>query len=69
MLTTYQGSDRSDRPLGDVPYVLPLPNNGLVEAATPSGSPLRLIVSSRWKVNDPDPALNSCRVSGLAVVG
>jgi hypothetical protein len=68
-LTTYQGSDRSDRSLGDVPYVLPLPNNGLVEAATPSGTPLRLIVSSRWKINDPDPALNSCRVSGLAVVG
>jgi hypothetical protein len=69
VLTTYQGSDRSDRVIGDVPYVLPLPNNGLVEAVAASGSPLRLIVSSRWKINDPDPTLNSCRVSGLAVFG
>ncbi|MDX6720102.1 MAG: hypothetical protein QOJ63_2356 [Solirubrobacteraceae bacterium] len=67
MLTTYEGSNRSDRMLGNAPYVLPLPNNGLVEATTTSGRPLRLLVSSRWKVNDPDPAQNSCRLSGIVV--
>ncbi|MDP2709744.1 MAG: hypothetical protein Q8O56_00875 [Solirubrobacteraceae bacterium] len=68
-LTTYEGSDRSDRGLGDTPYVIPLPNNGLVEASAPGGPPVRLVASSRWKVNDPAPAENSCRVSGLVVVG
>lgn len=69
MLTTYEGSDRSDRMLGNAPYVLPLPNNGLVEATAPGGAPLRLLVASRWKVNDPDPAENSCRLSGIVVIG
>ncbi|MDX6705459.1 MAG: hypothetical protein QOI48_1305 [Solirubrobacteraceae bacterium] len=68
-LTTYEGSDRSDRMLGNAPYTLPLPNSGLVEAATPSGAALRLLVSSRWKVNDPDPAQNFCRVSAIVVAG
>jgi hypothetical protein len=68
-LTTYENSDRSDRMLGNSPYTLPLPNSGLVEAATPSGAALRLLVSSRWKVNDPDPAQNFCRVSAIVVAG
>jgi hypothetical protein len=69
MLTTYEGSDRSDRMLADAPYVLALPNNGLVEATTTAGPPLRLLVASRWKVNDPDPAENSCRLAGIVVDG
>jgi hypothetical protein len=68
-LTTYQGSDRSDRAVGDTPYELPLPNNGMIEARASDGSALRLIVSSRWKLDDPDPAQDFCRLSGLAVVG
>jgi hypothetical protein len=68
-LTTYEGSDRSDRALGHTPYTLALPNSGLVEASTPSGDPLRLLVSSRWKVNDPDPAQNFCRLSAVVVAG
>ena len=68
-LTTYEGSNRSDRALGHTPYVLALPNSGLVEASTPSGGPLRLLVSSRWKVNDPDPAQNFCRLSAVVVAG
>jgi hypothetical protein len=68
-LTTFEGSDRSDRGLGNTPYVVPLPNNGLIEAATPSGAPLRLLLESRWKVNDPDPAQNFCRLSGIVVAG
>lgn len=69
VLTTYEGSDRSDRALGHTPYTLPLPNSGLVEASTPSGGPLRLLVASRWKVNDPDPAENFCRLSAIVVAG
>jgi hypothetical protein len=68
-LTTYEGSERSDRMLGSTPYTLLLPNSGLLEAATPSGAPLRLLVASRWKVNDPDPAHNFCRVSAIVVAG
>jgi hypothetical protein len=68
-LTTYEGSDRSDRALGNTPYTLPLPNSGLVEAATPSGGPLRLLIASRWKINDPDPAQNFCRLSAVVVAG
>jgi hypothetical protein len=68
-LTTYEGSDRSDRMLGNTPYTLPLPNSGLVEATTPTGGPLRLLVASRWKVNDPDPAQNFCRLSAVVVAG
>ena len=66
-LTTREGSDVSERALGDVPYVVALPNNGLVELQTPGGVPGRLLLASRWKVNDPDPAQNSCRLWGLAV--
>jgi hypothetical protein len=69
MLTTYQGSDRSDRMLGNASYVLPLPDNGLVEATTQTGLPVRLLVSSRWKVDDRAPEESSCRLSGIVVVG
>ncbi|MDX6680988.1 MAG: hypothetical protein QOG94_1027 [Solirubrobacteraceae bacterium] len=69
VVTTYEGSDRRDRTLSGAPYVVALPNNGLVEATTPAGAPLRLLVASRWKVNDPDPAENSCRLSAIVVAG
>jgi hypothetical protein len=69
-LTTHEGSDTTRRTIGNVPYLVPVPNNGLVEVASPAGtSPLRLVLSSRWKVNDPDPAANFCRLSGLVVAG
>jgi hypothetical protein len=68
-VATYEGSDRSDRTLTAAPYVAALPNNGMVEATASGATPARLIASSRWKVNDPDPAQNSCRVSLLGVVG
>ncbi len=68
-VTTYEGSDSSTRTSGEAPFVVALPNNGLVEAATPSGKPLRILLASRWKVNDPDPAQNFCRLSGIVVAG
>ena len=66
-LTTREGSDVSERALGELPYVVELPNNGLVELQTPGGVPGRLLLASRWKVNDPDPAQNFCRLWGVAV--
>jgi hypothetical protein len=68
-LTSREGSDVVTRALGDVPYVVELPNNGLVELQTPGGAPGRVLLASRWKVNDPDPAQSSCRLWGLAVAG
>jgi hypothetical protein len=68
-VTTYEGSDRSDRVLADAPYAVALPGNGLVEVAASAGAPLRLLVASRWKVNDPDPAQDFCRVWGIVVAG
>lgn len=60
-----EGSVRTDAPLGDPPYVVALPGNGLVELAAAGGQ--RVLLASRWKVNDPDPAQNSCRLWGVAV--
>ena len=49
---------------------MPVPNNGLVEVvAAGATGPLRLVLSSRWKVNDPDPAANFCRLSAIVVAG
>ncbi len=67
--TTSEASERAVLARGAAPYAVALPNNGLVEAATPSGPPVRLVIASRWKVNDPDPAQNFCRLSGLVVAG
>jgi hypothetical protein len=69
-LTTHEGSDTTRRTIGNTPYFVPVPNNGLVEVvASGGGPPLRLVLSSRWKVNDPDPAANFCRLSGIVVAG
>jgi hypothetical protein len=69
-ILTHEGSDTSRGTIASTPYVVPVPNNGLVEVAASSGArPLRLVLSSRWKVNDPDPAANFCRLSGIVVAG
>ncbi len=69
-LTTHEGSDTARRTIATSPYIAPVPNNGLVEVVRPGGpSPLRLVLSSRWKVNDPDPAANFCRLGGIVVAG
>ncbi len=66
----HEGSDTSRRTVANTPYVVPVPNNGLLEIGqSGAGPPLRLVLSSRWKVNDPDPAANFCRLSGIAVAG
>jgi hypothetical protein len=48
------------------PVVVPLPNNGQLKLTFFGGA--SMLVSSRWKVNDPRPAENACRVALQAVV-
>lgn len=47
------------------PIVVRLPNNGQVQVDVDGGA--RLLISSRWKVNDPDPTQNSCAVAAQGV--
>ena len=63
-VTTYQGSESKQRLVVDA---VPLPLNGLVDAVAPNGA--RLLVASRWKVDDPDPGANFCRIWGVVTVG
>lgn len=66
-VTTREGSDDAARPQQVGPVAGDLPNNGMLFVTLADGT--RLIVSSRWKVNDPDPTQNSCFVAAQAVVG
>jgi hypothetical protein len=47
------------------PIVVRLPNNGQVQVDVDGGA--RVLIASRWKVNDPDPTQNSCAVAAQAV--
>ncbi|MBF6620880.1 MAG: hypothetical protein ITG02_11705 [Patulibacter sp.] len=47
------------------PIVVQLPNNGQVQVDVDGGA--RVLISSRWKINDPDPAQNSCAVAAQVV--
>lgn len=47
------------------PLVVRLPNNGQVQVDVQGGA--KILISSRWKVNDPDPAQNSCAVAAQVV--
>ncbi|WP_205699030.1 hypothetical protein [Conexibacter sp. SYSU D00693] len=68
---TFQGSDTTGVSLVAAPYVLELPTNGLVQGELwiddgtgRKGDLHELLVASRWKVNDPDPAQNACGLAG-----
>ena len=69
-----QGATVFDREGGDDrrtdtdhgPLVVPLPNNGQLKIGLYDGA--SVLVSSRWKVNDPLPDQNSCRVAAQLVV-
>ena len=43
------------------PVSAALPNNGMVVVEMDSGE--RIVVASRWKLNDPDPELNWCAIA------
>jgi hypothetical protein len=66
-VTTREGSEDTARPQEIGPVGADLPNNGMLFVTLGDGT--RLIVSSRWKVNDLDPTQNSCFVAAQAVVG
>lgn len=61
-----QGGDdrRTDTDRG--PLVAQLPNNGMLKIGLYDGA--SVLVTSRWKVNDPLPGENSCRVAAQVVV-
>jgi hypothetical protein len=65
-VTVRQGGDDTVTETGSGPLVVPLPNNGQVEVGLFGGA--SILVSSRWKVNDPKPGENSCRIAAQVVV-
>jgi hypothetical protein len=64
-VTTREGSVDTAVPYGAGPVVTALPNNGQLQIDTAAGA--RVLVSSRWKVNDPDPTQNSCAIAAQSV--
>lgn len=63
---TRQASEDVAVPQSAGPIVAELPNNGQVQIDVPG---TRVLVSSRWKTNDPDPGQNRCAAAALAVAG
>lgn len=63
-ITTREGSDSETVPQQIGPVLTDLPNNGMVFVAFDDGR--QVVLSSRWKVNDPDGAQNSCAVAAQA---
>ncbi len=47
------------------PHVIRLPNNGQVQLDVAGGA--KLLISSRWKANDPDPTQNFCAVAAQGI--
>jgi hypothetical protein len=61
-----EGGDDSQTDYAGGPLVAQLPNNGQLKLGLFGGA--SVLVSSRWKVNDPRPGENSCRVAAQVVV-
>jgi len=61
-VTTREASEDSSLNEGAGPVVANLPNNGMVVVEMNSGQ--RILVASRWKLNDPDPNQNYCAIAG-----
>lgn len=60
-ITTRQGSDDATAPQSIGPVVAELPGNGMLSIAFDGGQ--TMLVSSRWKVNDPDASQNFCAIA------
>jgi hypothetical protein len=60
-VVTREGSDEVSAPFETGPIEARLPNNGMLFLQLNGGE--RMLVSSRWKVNDPSPEKNWCVVS------
>ncbi|HEY8585016.1 MAG TPA: hypothetical protein VIL49_18805 [Capillimicrobium sp.] len=65
-VVTREGSEDASRDVPFGPVTAALPNNGMLEVRLADGT--RVIVSSRWKANDPQPGENWCFVAAQAVV-
>lgn len=61
-----EGGEDTVTNLNAGPVVAQLPNNGQLKIGLYGGA--SVLVSSRWKVNDPKPGENSCRVAAQVVV-
>lgn len=64
-VTTREGSVDTAVPQAAGPVVAELPNNGQIQIDTAAGA--RVLIASRWKVNDPDPSRNSCAIAAQSV--
>ena len=58
LIVSREGSDETSVRQDDGPLSFRLPNNGMLLFRLDSGQ--NILVSSRWKANDPDPAANWC---------
>lgn len=65
-ITRRENSDETVSSVSVGPIAVPLPNNGMVKFDFGSGR--TLMVSSRFKVDDPDPTQNFCFIAGQAIV-
>jgi hypothetical protein len=60
-ITTREASEDSSLTEGAGPVTANLPNNGMVVVEMNSGQ--RILVASRWKLNDPNPSQNYCAIA------
>jgi hypothetical protein len=65
-VTTREASEDPTVDFRTGPISAALPNNGMLVVRLAAGP--TVVVSSRWKLNDPDPALNSCAIAAQALV-
>jgi hypothetical protein len=61
-IVTREASEDSAITEGAGPVVADLPNNGMVVVEMSSGQ--RILIASRWKLNDPNPSQNYCAIAG-----
>jgi hypothetical protein len=61
-ITTREASEDASLTEGAGPVVADLPNNGMLVIEMQSGQ--RILVASRWKLNDPNPSQNYCAIAG-----
>jgi hypothetical protein len=64
-VTTREGSDDNLTAWASGPITAGLPNNGQISIILADGT--TLLVSTRWKVNDPDGSQNFCAIAAQAV--
>ena len=65
-ITKREGSDETVTTTTVGPVAMPLPTNGMLKFDFGSGR--TLLLSSRWKADDPDPSQNFCFIAGQAIV-